>query len=181
MKLEQLFDCPVPVVYQDLTETGTVGHYEPVADRMVICSSIQFEFPFARDIIKLHEMFHATGGKTRSLRTYRLHNAFEERDFRVEECIAEICTLVAMSKMGILTTYSKTIPLKGLNEYYDSDIYIPWIEVVHAMGKFKQEGISFSQELAEIKEYLIDDLKMNVKDFYETNNVLHLTPKHSGL
>lgn len=165
--MNELFDCPVPVEYQDLTGTGTVGHYDPKKDLIVLCTSLQHEFPYQRNIVKLHEIFHATGGHTRSLRMGRLDRHFGRKKYRVEECIAEICTMVAMKKLGILTPYSSTIPMKGIKQNYDGDIYIPWKEVVSALYMFTSKESDFSHELNIVKQYLKNTINMDIREHYE--------------
>ena len=165
--MTDLFDCEVPVEYRDLVGSGEIGLYLYKEDKIVLCKSLEKEFPFHRKIVFLHEMFHATGGKLRSYRTERLTTAFGRKAYNVEECIAEICTMVAMKKLGWFTETARTIPELGLKEYHREDIYIPWMEVIHAVEKFKVHDVDFSQELSYIKKYLTQELTLNIKDRYE--------------
>lgn len=167
MKIDQLFECPIPIFYESLEGTGTIGHYEPDLDRIVLCTTLQRDFPHHRNIIYLHEMFHGTAKDSRSYRTQRLKIQFGKKRHRVEECIAEICTMVAMQKLNILTPFSRVIPEQGILDNYDNDIFIPWREVVAAIEKFKIEGVDFSQDLISIRKYLTATFKLDIRDNYE--------------
>lgn len=167
MNINQLFDCPVPTYYESLEGTGTIGHYEPDLDRIVLCTTLERDFPHHHSIIYLHEMFHSTGQESRSFRTERLRKHFGKNRHRVEECIAEICTMIAMQKLNILTPFSRVIPEQGIINNYDSDIFIPWREVQSAMEKFKIEGVDFSQDLLSVRKYLAATFKLDIRDSYE--------------
>lgn len=170
MNITQLFNCPIPVSFESLEGTGTIGHYEPQLDRIVLCTTLQKDFPHHRNIIYLHEMFHGTGEKSRSYRTERLKLHFGRNRHRVEECIVEICTMVAMQKLNILTPFSRVIPEQGILDNYDTDIYIPWREIVSALEKFKLDEVNFGQDLTSIRKYLTSTFKLDIRDVYERTN-----------
>jgi len=144
-----------------------VGHYNFTKDIIVLSKEVRQEFPMCRDIIFLHEMFHSTAASHRSMRMMRLLDNFDPKlAYRVEECIAEICTLVACSKMGILNTYSKIIIEDGLGKNYGQDIFIPWREVVACVNYFKSEDEDFTEELNDVKLYLELNFEMKIEDTY---------------
>lgn len=168
MNIQSIYpSCPVPVVYSFLEPKGEVGNYDARSDTITLCESLKDGLPLSRSIIYLHEMFHATGHKHRSLRRARLVGAFSVNAWRVEECIAEIATMVALEKLGTLNKYSTIIPEAGITKHYKSDLYIPWKEVVSAVNCFKDDEVDFTVSLNYVKEYLLLKYKMTIREGYE--------------
>lgn len=164
--LSKFFECDIPVEYKNLVGTGEIAFYRWDTDIITLCTTLEKEFPFHRQIVFLHEMFHASGGTSRSYRRERLSMAFKKKAYAVEECIVEIATMVAMKKLGWFTEYARVIPEQGLKTYYNDDIFIPWMEVVMAVEKFKTYDTDFSQELSYMRKYLTEELKINIEDRY---------------
>lgn len=167
MNIESLFTCSVPVLYKDLSNTASVAYYDLYKDEIVMCNKTIKNFPLCKDIVYLHEMFHSSGYHKRSLRRLRLDRAFEENAGRVEECIAEICTMISLHALGMLTSYTTLIPEDGINKNYGDDIYIPWVEVVSTLNYFKNDGINLYESTSEIKRMMNSKFNMNIKDNYE--------------
>lgn len=170
MKLETLFpNFNIPVLYRDLQED--CGQYWFKSDVIVLDLDMKKTLPACSALVLLHEMFHSTAARKRLMRIDRLINNFGTYNkgtlsYRVEECIAEICTMAAAIKLGLYNEYSRTAILSGLETYYSPDIYIPIREVRAALKYFAEEGTSFEEEIETTKLYLETSMGIKFQDCY---------------
>lgn len=165
MNIRELFPkFDVKVTYRNLEKTS--GEYWYKSDFIVLDYELKKSLPGCAKIVMLHEMFHSTASNKRLLRKDRLeknYGVFTEGSLshRMEECIAEIATLVATMKLGLLNEYSRNVILPGLKKNYTPDMSIPVREVRAALKYFAEDSTSFEEELEEIKTYL--DAYMDIK------------------
>jgi hypothetical protein len=167
----------VKIVTDDIEPTGSVGLYDSKRDVIVIDTTVINEFPVMQKIIILHEMFHSTFVSNRTNRIERLlkvygNESYKENSmaFKMEECIAEICTMVACKKLGLLNKYTSIVIEDGISKNYTNDMVIPWMEVVSAVKFFCEDDISFDKELDYVKCYLIAKYEMNIRRSYDNNS-----------
>ena len=166
----------VKIFPKNIETLGAVGQYCSKEDIIIIDKNVVKNFPIMRKIIVLHEMFHSTLSETRTNRIERLVRKLGQyklgsKAFKTEECIAEICTMVACKKLGLLNKYSSIVIEDGIKKNYESGMIIPWMEVVSALRYFCDDSIDFTKELAETKKYLIDVYNMKIERSYESNTV----------
>ncbi len=169
MNISEIYPNPgVKITKTKLTDSGVAGTYDPPTDTITICTSL---LPLSSVVTELHELMHATGVRSRGMRRTRLIKQFKAKAYQVEECIAELATMIAMKKMGIYNMYSSQIPIHGLNKYYSKDIFIPWKEVISAVNHFKGDDVDFSVQADFIKRYVKAVLRLNIKEGYEDDTV----------
>lgn len=161
----------VNVINYDLSDYRIVGQYNSRSDVIVLDKSLNKLSPLYRQIVLLHEMFHSTLSPKRTLRLERLISQFGQfkkgsLSYKVEECIAEICTMVACLKMGTLNPYTRLIIEEGLQDNYTKGMYIPWKEVVSCLTYFSNDDVDFTKELDFVKCYMIAKYDMNIKSSY---------------
>ena len=174
-KLFSKFDSRI--VTSNINNQGIVGKYDPEIDTIVIDKSVMRLFPTMRKIIILHEMFHSTLPDSRTNRIERLVSKlgrFGEGtlSYKTEECIAEICTMVASKKLGILNQYSSIVIEDGLKKNYTEDMIIPWMEVVSAIRYYCDDSIDFTEELNYVKCYLKNNYNMKIRRSYDYNSIV---------
>jgi antirestriction protein ArdC len=168
----------VNITYKNIqtNECLSAGQYIPSKDVIILDKRVDKDFPVMRKIILLHEMFHSTLSQKRTNRLERLIKKFGEfkedsLSFKTEECIAEICTMVASKKLGLLNQYTSIVIEDGIKDNYTQDMIIPWMEVVSALRYFCEDDIDFSKELDYVKKYLIEKYDMKIRSSYENNSV----------
>ena len=160
----------VTILSSDSLEENTAGIYDHNNDLILIDKLIYDHNPYLKNIVILHEMFHATGHSKRTLRLSRIihhHGSYltNSKAYRLEECITEICTLIAMKKLGILTPASRKFIERGLFSNYLSDMTIPWKEITAALNCFTDGDINFRIEAGLIKTQL-EEKGIRFKDGY---------------
>jgi antirestriction protein ArdC len=153
-----------------------VGQYVLSKDVILLDKKSIKQFPTMRKIILLHEMFHSTLCPARTNRIERLIKKLGQfkdgsNSFKMEECIAEICTMVACMKLGLLNKYTSIVIEDGIKNNYSNDMTIPWMEVVSALNYFCDDNIDFNKELKETKDYLISKYQMKIARSYESNTI----------
>lgn len=173
MRIKQLFPkFNRPILFEKL---GTdAGQYWYHSDSVVLDIKLRKCLPGAAKMVFLHEMIHATAHESRLNRWPRLEIGFGthepgSKSWRVEECIAELATMVCAMKLGMLNQYTNEIMAHGLRENYGEDIYVPWREVVAAVRYFARDDEDFTKELAHIKRSAKDLYEVNIQDTYIPN------------
>ena len=161
----------VRVINCDLSDYRIVGQYNSRSDVIVLDKSLTKLSPLYKEVVLLHEMFHSTLNPKKTIRLERLISQFGEfqkgsLSYKVEECIAEICTMIACLKMGKLNTYTKLIIEEGIEDNYVQGMYIPWKEVVSCLTYYSNDQIDFTKELDFVKSYVIVNYAMNIKSSY---------------
>lgn len=171
MKIKSLFPkYNIPITFKDLGDNA--GQYWTKSDIIVLDAGLKKSMPGVAKIVFLHEMIHSTAHGSRLNRWERLEKSFDEyepgsKSWRVEECIAEIGTMVCAMKLGMLNQYTNEIIVLGLKENYAQDLYIPWREVVSAVRYFANDDEDFSKELTFIKKSIQDVYGIRVCESYE--------------
>lgn len=160
-------NLPMTFDKDDLSKVGQAGNYCAKSDTITISSHL---LPMCRKIVQIHEIMHATGISSRTMRRARLLSAFKSKAYHAEECIAEIATMIVMRKLGMFNQYSVHIPIMGLQQYYIKDMYIPWREVVSAVNHFKGDDVDFHVATDFVKRYCETVLKLEIKDTYDTSS-----------
>lgn len=171
MTINELFPkFNVPVRYSDLKNIS--GCYLLDKDLILLNNNlVKYS-----EIVLLHELIHSTMGNNRLLRLERLTNNFGpyiegSLSYRVEECIAEIGSMVASIKLGLLNEYSINIFLQALEKYYTRDIYIPVREIRAALNYYAEETTSFEDEIKEAMEYLECYMDINFQSSYTKKEI----------
>lgn len=126
-------------------------------DFILLDKDFVYNRPELYQVVLLHEMIHATGHNKRLGRANRLILKYLDGSpngiaYKIEECIAELCCMVATYKLGLFNGVSFTFINKGLIEFYDDSFEISKGEMRKALGFFACEGVSFEKEI----EYVID-------------------------
>lgn len=165
IRIKSLYpDLPMIFDKEDLSDLGQAGTYDPTNDTITISSHL---LPMSTKITQIHEIMHATGISSRTMRRTRLVAAFKSKAYQAEECIAEIATMIVMRKLGMFNMYSVHIPVMGLQSYYIDGMYIPWREVVSAVNYFKADDVDFYSAEDFVKRYCTSVLGLNIKDTYD--------------
>lgn len=165
MNVRELFPkFNVKVTFRDLDKDS--GQYWFKSDFIVLDNDLKKSMPGCAKIVLLHEMIHSTASSKRLSRIDRLrfaHGEYNEGSlsYRLEECIAEIATMVATVKLGLFNEYSRAVIIPGLKKNYTPDMYIPVRELRAALKYFADDSTSFEEELEEVKTYL--DAYMDIK------------------
>lgn len=165
----------VDIIPSDLSSKQIVGQYVLGKDVILLDKKAIREFPTMRRIILLHEMFHSTLSPRRTNRIERLVKKLGDFNdgslsYKMEECIAEICTMVACKKLGLLNKYTTIVIEDGIVCNYDKDMTIPWMEVVSCIKHFSDDNVDFTKELDYVKCYLIAKYEMKIGRSYECNS-----------
>jgi hypothetical protein len=162
----------VNIIPSDLSKQEIVGQYILSDDVILLDKQVMKEFPIMRKIILLHEMFHSTLCPRRTNRIERLvTNLGQYKDnsisFKMEECIAEICTMIACKKLGILNKYSSIVIEDGIKKNYTPDMSIPWSEVIASLRHFSEDDTDFTKEMDYVKGYLVAKYDMKIRRTYD--------------
>ena len=165
----------VPILVGNLTEKHQVAIYDPSKDVIILDRKLQQDIPLVSYIATIHEIMHSTLLSSRTMRGERLVSKLgrykvDSISYRTEECIAEIGTLIACMKLNLLSPYTMNIIEDGIRQHYDSDLSIPWREVVAAVRYYAEDDTDFTKELVSVKQFLIKKYRMNIKDGYEHSN-----------
>lgn len=175
MKIKQLFPkFDIPITFKTLDNLA--GEYWFKSDIIVLDYELKTSMPGVAKIVFLHEMIHATGHKKRLMRMDRLINKFGpyaegSLTARMEECIADIGSMIAAMKLGLFNEYSKTYILEGLEKNYTPDMYIPIRELRAAVKYFADDSTSFEDEIESAKIYLEAFLDIKFQDSYDKKEV----------
>lgn len=166
----------VPIVSRDIESSGAVGQYCSKEDVIIIDKNVMKSFPIMKNIIVLHEMFHSTLSSTRTNRIERLVSKLGQyklgsESFKTEECIAEICTMIACKKLGLLNKYTSIVIEDGIKKNYNDAMIIPWMEVVSALRYFCDDSMNFDDELQYVKLYLTDKYNMKIGRSYDSSSI----------
>ena len=165
----------VNIIPSDLSKQSIVGQYNPMEDVILIDKKVLTEFPVMKNIIILHEMYHSTLSSNRTNRIERLVDKLGQfkinsPSFKMEECIAEICTMVACKKLGLLNKYTSIVIEQGIQDNYTQDMVIPWMEIVTSLRYFCDESVDFTKELDYVKCYLIAKYNLKIGKSYAINS-----------
>ena len=175
MKLREVFPkFNVNITFRDLENSS--GEYWFKSDFIVLDNELKRSLPGCAKIVLIHEMIHSTASSKRLLRKERLekfYGAFTEGSLahRMEECIAEIATMVATMKLGLLNEYSRNVIIPGLKKHYTPDMCIPVREIRAALKYFAEDSISFEEEIEEVKTYLDAYMDIAFSDTYVSAEV----------
>lgn len=174
MTLQELFPkFNVKIAFKDLGNSA--GEYWHKSDFIVLDADLKRSLPGCAKIVLIHEMIHSTGSNRRLMRINRLrkaHGLYVEGSlsYRLEECIAEIATMIATVKLGLYNDYSRAVIIPGLKKNYTPDMYIPVRELRAALKYFSDDATSFEEEIEEVKTYLDAYMDIKFSDSYEVKN-----------
>ena len=162
----------VPVKFKDLKGEAS-GQYWFRSDIVVLDSELKNTLPGYARLVVLHEMIHSTANKKRLNRLERLVDNFgpyaeNSMTSKMEECIAEIGCMVVAMKLGLFNEYSKTVILKGLEDNYTDDMYIPIREIRAAVKYYADDSTSFEEEIEATKQYLDAFLDIKFQETYKS-------------
>jgi hypothetical protein len=170
MKIKDLFPkFNVPVRLS--SSIPYYGQYWDNKDMIILNPRLMKKLPGCAKFIFLHEMIHSTAHGKRLMRFQRLENNFGEYTVgsmahKTEECIAEVASMVAAMKLGLLNEYSQNIIFQGLEQHYSKGMYIPVREIRAAVMYFAKDGVSFEEEIQEVKFILESHMDIKFQDTY---------------
>lgn len=175
MTMYKLFprSSSIPVHLVNILDRDEAGQYCPHKDAILLDESINKNYPLVSHVVRLHEMFHSTSVDKRTMRITRLVDRVgpyrkDSKSYRLEECIVEICTMVALKKLGLLSPYTQIVVDDGIKRHYANDLTIPWMEVTAALRYFAEDDEDFKQEEEEVKDYMIDKFNMKIGRTYDS-------------
>jgi antirestriction protein ArdC len=165
--------CNIKVKFVDLLN-GDWGRYDPATDLVLIDRTKRKEMPHSSLLVLIHELMHSTMMSRRTLRINRLIHKFGEykknsASYRVEECIAELSSLIIARKLGILTASSMVLYTEGLKQHYTNDLFIPWREVVAAVRYYAEDDTDFTREFNFVRNYARFKYNIDIRDSYDTD------------
>jgi hypothetical protein len=170
-KIKDMFPkFDVPIIFADLKDNA--GQFWMKSDCIALDKELKRTLPGCAAIVLLHEMIHSTLVEKRLNRIARLQHCFGEYKqdslaYKVEECIADIGSMIMAKKLGLFNEYSKTVILSSLEKYYTSDMYIPVRELRSAVKYFADDETSFEDEIGDTMVYLEAYLDIKFQDTYQ--------------